>query len=303
VRAIVSGALHSGEFYSFICATLWAVAIVLFRKSGESVPPVVLNLFKNVVGLALLIATMLVVGVPFVPPAMSRLDWLTLMGSGLLGIGIADTLLFQSLNRLGAGGSAVVDCLYSPLVILCAVLYLGEPLHPVLLASMALIVGAILVGTWGPGAALATSTRRERLEGVALGALSMLLMAIGIVVAKPVLERADVWWASALRLASALPLLLAQALRPDLRRHLRHAFTPGPHWRVLVPSAVVGAYLAMVLWILGFKLTSAGVAGLLNQTSTITVLVLATIFLREPLTWRKTAAIAMGFTGAVLVVL
>ncbi|MFH1807823.1 MAG: DMT family transporter [Pseudomonadota bacterium] len=299
----MSSVVLSGEFYAFTCASLWAVAIVLFRKSGETVPPLALNLFKNTIGLVLLVVTMLAVGTSFAPPDMSVLDWVTLLGSGLVGIAVADTMLFASLNRLGAGGSAVVDCLYSPLVILCAVVYLGEPLNPVLIASMALISGAIVVGTWGPQAALPQTSRRARIEGIVLGAASMLLMAMGIVAAKPVLERADVWWATAVRLTGALPLLLVLGALPRHRAHVLRAFTPGRHWRVLMPSAVIGAYLAMVLWILGFKLTSAGVAGLLNQTSTITVLVLATLFLHEPLTWRKAVAIGMGFGGAVLVVL
>ena len=36
-----------GEFYSLSCAVVWAAAVVLFRKSGESLGPFALNLFKN----------------------------------------------------------------------------------------------------------------------------------------------------------------------------------------------------------------------------------------------------------------
>ncbi|MBN2359509.1 MAG: EamA family transporter, partial [Deltaproteobacteria bacterium] len=63
-----------------------------------------------------------------------------------------------------------------------------------------------------------------------------------------------------------------------------------------------GAYFALVLWILGFKYAAASVAGVINQTSTILVLLLATVFLGEPLTRRKVIAIGMGFAGAVLVI-
>ena len=38
--------------------------------------------------------------------------------SGALGIGVADTMFFECLERLGASKTAVVECLYSPVVIL-----------------------------------------------------------------------------------------------------------------------------------------------------------------------------------------
>ena len=59
--------MHSGEFYSALCAVLWAIAVVLFRKSGEHVPPVALNLFKGVFGLLMFLPTMAVLGLPFAP--------------------------------------------------------------------------------------------------------------------------------------------------------------------------------------------------------------------------------------------
>lgn len=39
-----------GEMYSLACGLAWAIAVVLFKKSGESLPPFALNLFKNAVG-------------------------------------------------------------------------------------------------------------------------------------------------------------------------------------------------------------------------------------------------------------
>jgi drug/metabolite transporter (DMT)-like permease len=80
-------------------------------------------------------------------------------------------------------------------------------------------------------------------------------------------------------------------------------FRPGPHWKVAIPGAVIGTYFALFLWILGMTYTQTNTASVLNQSSTIFVLALATIFLREPLTWRRGAAIIIGMAAAVLVAL
>ena len=59
----------------------------------------------------------------------------------------------------------------------------------------------------------------------------------------------------------------------------------------------------LVLWIAGMKLTHAGVAAILNQTSSILVLVFASLFLKERFTRRKAAASALAVGGILMVTL
>jgi drug/metabolite transporter (DMT)-like permease len=308
-----------GEIFSLGCAILWAIAVLLFRKSGEELTPVALNALKGAVGLVLFSLTLLVLRRPFFPPEQDLQSWLTLLLSGALGIGVADSLFFASLNRLGATGSAIVDCVYSPFVVIAAYLYLGEPLHLSLLCALALMVAAILLGFYQPptaGAPIAPAPAHgapavvppARGEpgaiGVALGIASMLLMAAGIVLAKPVLNQADVWWATPVRLLGGEIVLLSLAgVSPRHRRAVLHAIRPGKHWRVALPSALVGSYLAMVLWIAGMKYTLASVAGILNQTSALFVPLFAAIFLGEKLSARRATAVALGFAGALVATL
>ena len=48
-----------GELFALGSAMVWALAVILFRRSGETLPPFELNLFKNLVGLVLLVPTIL----------------------------------------------------------------------------------------------------------------------------------------------------------------------------------------------------------------------------------------------------
>lgn len=292
----------SGEFFSALCALLWAVAIILFRKSGEFVPPVALNVFKNTIATVLFPITMLLLGIPMFPDEATLTDWFVLLLSGAIGIGIADTFLFASLNRIGAGRSAIVESGYSPFVILCSFFYLREPVSATLLVAMVLMVGAIIIGVWNPEKRFADRNRRELRRGVMLGVTALILMAIGVVIAKPVLGHTDAWWASAVRLFGGMGVLVVHGAFPRHRREVRRCFTPNRAWRVTVPAAIIGSYLAMFFWLLGMKYTETTTASVLNQLSTIFVIVLATIFLREKLTPRKVVAITMGFAGAVVAI-
>jgi drug/metabolite transporter (DMT)-like permease len=293
---------HTGEFYSLLCALFWAIAVIFFRKSGEKTPPLALNLFKGVAALVLLVPTMLLVDTGPLIMQHSTWDWVLLVVSGMIGIGIADTLFFASLNRLGAGRSAIVDCLYSPLVVLCSAALLGEPIGVALAAGLVLMVAGILLES-NPFSRSAASPaeRRDQRVGIVLGVVAMMAMAVGIVIAKPVLEHSAVLWASVVRVGSGTAFVAVQSLHPKHFAAARQIFRPSRQWRYTVPGAVMGTYLAMVVWLAGMKYTNAGVAAVLNQTNTLLIPLLAVPALGEKLTKRKLIAVALGFCGAVVV--
>jgi drug/metabolite transporter (DMT)-like permease len=59
----------------------------------------------------------------------------------------------------------------------------------------------------------------------------------------------------------------------------------------------------MMFWIGGFKYTKASIAAILNQTSVIFAMALATVVLGERLTLRKGTALALALCGVVVVTL
>jgi drug/metabolite transporter (DMT)-like permease len=298
---------YAGETYSLLSAVVWAVAVILFRKSGDVVPPRALNVFKNTLALGLVVLTRLVLGVRFFPPERTGSEWVQLLVSGALGLGVADALVFAGLNRIGASRFAVVDCSFTPFVFLCSSLYLHEDLGALKLAGAVLVGGAVVVGTLERQTTGKTEEkpldRRTLLAGIAFGLTAMLVMAIAVVIAKPVLslKAVDAWWVIAVRLAAGVVVSAGIALASGDRPALARAFAPGPHWKIMVPASIIGTYFSMCLWILGMKFTEVTISSVLNQTCSIFTLVLATMFLGEKLTGRRVLAIALGFGGAALV--
>ena len=129
----------------------------------------------------------------------------------------------------------------------------------------------------------------------------MLTLAFGIVIAKPVLDRSPVLWATAVRQIGSFMAMLPVALLLPSRRKIFSNFRPVPSWKYMIPGTVIGSFLGLILWIAGMKYTQAGVAAILNQTSSVHIIILATIFLREPLTRRKIAALVLALVGIVMV--
>jgi DME family drug/metabolite transporter len=114
-----------GNIFSTATALFWASAVIMFKKSGETLSPTALNLLKGMVTLILLLPTLWLAGVPLFPAYRSQ-DWILFGISGFLGITLADNLFFIALQRIGAGLWAVVECLYLPVVILLSAFFLDE---------------------------------------------------------------------------------------------------------------------------------------------------------------------------------
>ncbi|HNX48630.1 MAG TPA: DMT family transporter [Thermoanaerobaculaceae bacterium] len=287
-----------GSFFALLTALIWACAVILLKRSGETVSPFALNLFRVVVSTVLLIPTVLVAGQAAWAQASAR-DVGILFASGIIAIGISDTLFHASLNMVGAGISSIVDCLYPPLTVVLAMVLLDERLSARQMVGMTLVLGGILAAA--QHAPPHGVPPRQIVLGVICGVVAMASLAFGIVIAKPVLNYSPVLWATAVRQVGCLLVMAPIALLSPRRRQLLRVFRPSPAWRFSVPGAVLGSYLALIFWIAGMKYSQVGVAAILNQSSTIYILVLAAIFLGEPFTRRKLVASVLAVAGIVLV--
>ena len=132
-------------------ALAWAVGVMLYRQLGASLPPLQLNFTKNLMVLAMLLPAIPMLH-GFEVPTFSTLQLAAAIGSGMLGIGIADTLYFRALNELGAGRMGVLGNFYSPFVIVLSFLFLDERLLPLQLAGFALVSVAFGCSVAGSGA-------------------------------------------------------------------------------------------------------------------------------------------------------
>jgi len=281
-----------GELFSILSAAAWAVGVILYRRLGESLPPLQLNFLKNcLVFMMLLPAIPLLHGIAI--PEFSRSQILLSILSGLIGIGLADTLYFRALNELGAGRMGILGNFYSPFVLVLSFIFLGDRLNFLQWCGFVLVsIGVLLASK--PNAAEAGKPAHY-FRGLMYGLLSIGLMAISIVLVKQVLEAQPLLWVTGLRMVGAiLGMLLIATFRKEL------ALLKAPkeiRWGPLVLAAFVGQFVAMVLWLAGYKFTSASVAAILNETASVFILLLAWLWLKEPLTRRGLVGVALTLSG------
>lgn len=295
---------YAGEIFALLSPLAWSFAVILFRVTGDTVPPVALNLFKNVVATALFALTMvglLAFGAEDVVPEDVQLwHYGLLLLSGLIGVGLADLFFFMCLNRIGAGRQAIVNTAYSPPIILLSWLFLGESMSAVqLLGVAAILVAVLFVGMTRQ----ASGEREPRVltVGILYGLAACLTQAVSIVIVKPFMDDWPLVWTTTWRMLGGLvsAILMAALAKPAERKlsSLRKRST----WRVMLPATLLGSYVSLLLWMAGFKYADASVAAALNQTATLFTFVLAVVLLHEPVTRRRLAGLVCGVVGVLLV--
>ncbi|HWU52401.1 MAG TPA: DMT family transporter [Tahibacter sp.] len=288
-----------GEALAILSALVWSAGVIIYKRLGETLAPTRLNLMKNLLVLGLLLPTLAVIGTP--PPQLSTSELAITLFSGLLGIAVADSLYLTALNRLGAARMGVLGNFYSPFVILLSFLLLGERLGPLQLVGFALVSSGVLV-VGMPSVQEPVQRRAQRL-GLLLGVASIALMAVAIVLVKRILETQPLIWMVALRLAGGIAgLLLLFAWRRESPLPAR-AERARIRWPIVLLGAFVGQYLSMVFWLGGYKYAPASVAAILNETTSIFIIVLAALFLHEPLNRRKLLGVALTLSGVACMLL
>jgi drug/metabolite transporter (DMT)-like permease len=291
-----------GKTLALLAPIAWSFAIILFRVTGLKVPPLALNLFKNVLALILFSASILFLGRDFsggaTPGQIHVLLW-----SGIIGIAIADTLFFMCLNRVGAGLQAIVNTSYSPIIITLSVIFLGERLGAVQAIGAGLIVSAVLAVAWVRGDRKAAERVPHRTAGILFGLGGDLTQGVAIVMIKPFLDDVSLiqatWWRLLGGLAiSAVMIWLIPGQAATLKT-LRDRSA----WPVMVAASFIGTYLSLIFWMGGMKYADASIAAALNQTATLFTFILAVLILKEPVTRRRIAGLALGAVGVLMVTL
>ncbi len=304
-----------GEALSILSAMTWAVGVILYRQLVRSLPPLTLNFNKNMLVLAMMLPLpWLLHGTAL--PSLSVREVLLAMSSGFLGIAVADTLYFVALSRLGAGRMGVIGNAYSPLVIVLSVVLLGERLGPWQVAGFVLVMAGVAVVAKRPEPArivvgepvpppdlppalAASAPTMSHAAAITLGIVAIALMAVAIVMIKPVLETQPLGWVTLLRLSGALlGLVVIAAVRGELR--MLSARGHRVNWKLLAAAAFVGQFLSMVLWLGGYKYAPASVAAMLNETASIFIVLLAWWWLREPLGKQGLIGVVLTIFGVIL---
>jgi drug/metabolite transporter (DMT)-like permease len=283
-----------GELAALGAALIWAITSVIYVDFGRQLSPLVLNLVKGLIAIALLFLTLLLKNQLFPEVTFSVLGLLLL--SGVVGIGLGDTAYFQALNCLGARRSLVLESLSPPLAALLALTFLGENLAIAAWFGIALtIFGVVWVVVERSPDTIASA---KPWQGIGFGLLAALGQAVGAVLSRSALAGTaiDPLWSTFVRLLAGglvlLVWLLVQGRSLDELKQLRDRQA----LLTLIGTAFASTYLAIWLQQTSLKYTATGISQALSATSPLFVIPIA-LLIGEKVSPRGVLGVFVALTG------
>ena len=285
-----------GDLYAVITAVCWSSAVILFDISTKNFTAIQLNVLKNFIGVFGFILTIVIFSIP--SPNFSQQDIFTLSLSGVLGILIADGLFLESLRRLGSGISAVVSTIYTPTVFIIAFILFNETINMYSYIGGVLVLGGITISVFQPPK---TIKKRDLYIGILFGIMANILTAYSVLIIKPIMKNNSVVYVALYRFSIGLFFGIIINLVKSGIKTVIQKFKKGLTNQYVVFGAILGTYLSVIFWLAGYKYTLAGRAAIYNQLSTVFIIILARIFLKEPMTSKKVIGVSLAIFGAIIV--
>ena len=293
-----------GEILSLGSAITWGISVSLFKIIGNSVSPYILNPLKNTIGTILFVLTTLLISDISAVNALSTNEALILALSGIIGITIADVLFLISLNILGTSRSAIINTIYSPMVIMLAYFILDESL------TFADIVGGLMILL----SILYLSFNQEKSninnlnKGLIIGILAYSLMALGIIIVKPILNRFAhsiemQLWIIIFRLIPGTLLSYITMNFMMKKKEIILQLSNKKIWPIILLGSFLGTYVGFAMWVIGMAKTSASIASILNQTSTIFIAFFGWLILKETFSRKMMICFFISIIGAFIIII
>lgn len=248
-----------GEALAIMSALTWASATVLSAEALKKVDPIRSNTVKSFFSAALLLPIAFGSGEMSNLPEVSIQALLLVIVAAIVGFGIGDTLLLQSITVVGVSKAYTITYTYPLFTTISAVILLGEPFHLTTLAGTALTVLSVV------------SLLSEKDDSDGKGNSRGLLMAFGTAIT----------WAIGILLVTLglrdLTVLQANAVRyPALFLFLLVFSKPARRWNLdrkslllLFASGALGMVLGGTIFLLSVNLIGASRATPLSASSPV----------------------------------
>lgn len=295
-----------GEAKALLAAALWAIAGIVFAANMRRLGPVTLNVIRTLSATVFICLLIPFAGAMGELRSVSTATVIAMVGSGILAIGLGDTLFFAALPVLGASLAVPVSSsVYPLLTFLVASLWLGETITWTVLVGSLLIILGIFLLLWRAAPVVASpddAPVRHRFD--VRGAVLLLMVATVFWTLSTAWLRAgsgDLGPVSAgvLR-AGGTSLFLLPAL--TVRQHVEPRRSAFGSMASVAAAGILAVGIGSLFYIAAVEEAGAGRTAILTSTMPLFNLPLAVLFLRERVTPRLVAGTITCVAGIWLIV-
>lgn len=295
-----------GEIAALATAFCWAFSSIFFTSTSKEAGAIPVNRIRLIFAvILLLIFHTLITGHPL-PLDAEPFRWIWLGLSGIVGLVLGDTLLFQAYyligNRLGTLIMSGVPVISS----LAAWLLLGENLSLLSIAGIALCTSGIMVVVMERTPASASGTHHEKRQYL-LGVLCAIGGAIGqagglVLAKKGLADNFPSISGVVIRMVTAMVFMwIITFFMGQVKETLRKVLNNSKLIMRIASGTVVGPFLGVWLSQIAVQQSYVGIASTLMAMTPIVILPISKFYYKEKISYRAVIGTVIALVGVAII--
>tara|TARA_B100000073_G_C23710993_1_gene564263 strand:- start:870 stop:1793 length:924 start_codon:yes stop_codon:yes gene_type:complete len=296
---------YFGEMAAISAAICWSFAVIIFRSASSELSPFLITALKNSLALIFFTLSFFVFNMPFWIDSFLISDYIKIIISGMLGMGIGDVLFIYALSKIGANRVAIVNAFEPAVIYIFSIAMLGTILTiQQLIGFVIVIVSMIIIASEKDYNDIEPRVKRN---GMFLQILAVILSSFGIVLIKPVLNKINgnmevQIWITTFRLVPGFIIAWLVFLFQKNKKQLLIPLKKSKNlWKIILSSGL-GTFIALSFWIIGYSyIEKPPIASIIGQTSVIFITILAWLILNEKISKTRLISMSIAIIGVILI--
>jgi len=278
-----------GEALSVATALLWAASTILSAETLKEIDPLSANIFKTFFSAVSMLPIAFAMGEIHNMSKVSLYGLLSVIFAVMIGFGVGDTFLFESITLIGVSRSYTIAYTYPLFTMALATLFLGEPiLLKYLLGTVIIFLGIITILTNKN-----SDDVKESSKGLLEAFTTAISWSVATILIATGLKEISVVSANAIRYPFLFLFLLVFSRwwrkKPKVSRG---------NLALSAASGVLGMTLGGITFLYGIQLIGVSRATPLCSSAPVWASLMSSLFLKEKLTWRIVASSLMVVAGS-----
>jgi len=293
-----------GEIAALATAFFFAITALIFTSTGRLVGSQVTNRMRLLFALFYLIVLNLILFHQPLPFSAGSSRWFWLSISGIIGLSLGDTFLFQSMISVGTRLGSLLLSLAPIFGSIIAWIFFGEVLSILQIIGIVLALAGIVwvvASHQEPPDTPHGHTRR----GVIFGILAGLGQAVGLILSKQGMSGGlSPFQANAIRMLAAVSFTWVWATVSGKANSTFQELRGKPRIiGLLALGALVGPVLGVSSSLLAIQYVEIGIASTLNSLTPVIILPISYFVFKEKISWQAIVGTLLAIAGVAILFL
>jgi drug/metabolite transporter (DMT)-like permease len=294
---------YLGELAALATSILFSASSMVNTLAGRKVGASVLNRMRLILAIFWLILTHALLGISL-PLHAGPERWFWLSASGIVGLAIGDSFLFQAFIWIGTRLSMLLMSLAPAMAAFLAWILLGEVLSVGQWAGMALtMIGIAWVILDRKGSSGQNHIdKKHYAAGILYGLGGAVGQALGLVLAKRGMfgDFSAISGTLIRMLSAAIALWGITIFRRQTSQTIHQAIDEPQAARLILLGSVLGPFLGVTLSLYAVQNTEVGVASTLTALPPIILLPVGYFFFKERFGWQSVLGTILAMIGVIM---